>query len=59
MFQYSIRHSPLKMDVLLESVSSPVDQESKDCDVEMDGWLGMHYGMHQFFILSAMLKFSH
>jgi len=25
------------MDVLLESVSSPVDQESKDCDVEMDG----------------------
>ncbi|KAL9314009.1 hypothetical protein ACSQ67_019461 [Phaseolus vulgaris] len=28
---------PLKMDVLLESVSSPVDQESKACDVEMDG----------------------
>jgi len=25
------------MDVLLESVSSPVDQESKACDVEMDG----------------------
>ncbi|KAK7353898.1 hypothetical protein VNO80_19351 [Phaseolus coccineus] len=37
MFQYSIRHSPLKMDVLLESVSSPVDQESKACDVQMDG----------------------
>ncbi|XP_014489900.1 snurportin-1 isoform X1 [Vigna radiata var. radiata] len=37
MFQYSIRHSPLKIDVLLESVSSPVDQESTACDVEMDG----------------------
>lgn len=37
MFQYSVRHSPLKIDDLLGSVSSPVDQESKTCDIEMDG----------------------
>lgn len=36
MFQYSVRHSPLRIDGLLESVSLPVDQESKACDVEMD-----------------------
>jgi len=37
MFQYSVRHSPLKLDDLLGSVSSPVDQESKTRDIEMDG----------------------
>lgn len=37
MFQHSVRHSPLRIDGLLESVSLPVDQESKACDVEMDG----------------------
>jgi len=37
MFQYGIRHTPLKIDVLLESVSLPVVQESTACDVEMDG----------------------
>ena len=57
MFQHSVRHSPLRIDGLLESVSLPVDQESKACDIEMDGWQGIHYGLHQFFILSAMLRF--
>ncbi|KAK7411027.1 hypothetical protein VNO78_02363 [Psophocarpus tetragonolobus] len=37
MFQYSVRHSPLRIDGLLESVCLPVGQESKACDVEMDG----------------------
>ncbi|RZC17367.1 snurportin-1-like isoform X3 [Glycine soja] len=37
MFQHSVRHSPLRIDGLLESVSLPVDQESKACDIEMDG----------------------
>ncbi|XP_058787730.1 uncharacterized protein LOC131662065 [Vicia villosa] len=37
MFQYSVRHSPLRVDDLLGSVSSPVDQENKACDIEMDG----------------------
>lgn len=37
MFQYSVRHSPLRIDDLLGSVSSAVDQESKACDIEMDG----------------------
>ncbi|XP_057439258.1 uncharacterized protein LOC130731086 [Lotus japonicus] len=37
MFQYSVRHSPLRIDDLLGSVSSPVDEESKPCDIEMDG----------------------
>lgn len=50
MFQYSIRHSPLKIDVLLESVSSPVDQESTACDVEMDGWLSQLSGLHISFL---------
>jgi len=59
MFQYGIRHTPLKIDVLLESVSLPVVQESTACDVEMDGWLSKHSGLHQFFILGGMLKFSH
>ncbi|RDX87701.1 Snurportin-1, partial [Mucuna pruriens] len=36
MFQYSVRHSPLRIDGLLESVSLAVDQESKACDIEMD-----------------------
>jgi len=38
MFQYSVRHSPLRFDDLLGSVSSPADQESRACDIEMDGW---------------------
>lgn len=37
MFQYSVRHSPLRFDDLLGSVSSPADQESRPCDIEMDG----------------------
>ncbi|KAK7302238.1 hypothetical protein RJT34_13123 [Clitoria ternatea] len=37
MFQYSVRHSPLRIDDLLGSVSSPIDQETKACDIEMDG----------------------
>lgn len=37
MFQYSVRHSPLRIDGLLESVSLAVDEESKTCDVDMDG----------------------
>ncbi|KAF7833978.1 snurportin-1 [Senna tora] len=37
MFQYSVRHSPLRIDDLLGSVSSPLHQGSKPCDVEMDG----------------------
>ncbi|KAG5019601.1 hypothetical protein JHK87_015456 [Glycine soja] len=37
MFQHSVRHSPLRIEGLLESVGLPVDQESKACDVEMDG----------------------
>jgi hypothetical protein len=37
MFQYSVRHSPLIIDDLLGSVSSPVDQERETCDIEMDG----------------------
>ncbi|KAI4336315.1 hypothetical protein L6164_014854 [Bauhinia variegata] len=37
MFQYGVRHSPLGIDDLLGSVSSPVDQEDKPSDIEMDG----------------------
>lgn len=37
MFQYMARHSPLKIDDLLASISSFVDQESKPSDMEMVG----------------------
>ena len=37
MFQYSVRHSPLRIDDLLGSVSSPANEGSKACDIEMDG----------------------
>ncbi|KAI9079718.1 hypothetical protein K1719_038339 [Acacia pycnantha] len=37
MFQYSVRHSPLRIDDLLASVGSAVDPGAKPCDIEMDG----------------------
>ncbi|OIV97067.1 hypothetical protein TanjilG_14612 [Lupinus angustifolius] len=37
MFQYSVRHSPLRIDDLLGSIISTLDQESKACDIDMDG----------------------
>ncbi|XP_007037977.2 PREDICTED: snurportin-1 isoform X2 [Theobroma cacao] len=36
-FQFTVRHSPLKIDDLLASINSPDDQEKKPCDVEMVG----------------------
>lgn len=36
-FQYMVRHVPLKFDDLLASVSSSNDQENKTSDVEMVG----------------------
>ncbi|XP_057728459.1 uncharacterized protein LOC130944248 [Arachis stenosperma] len=37
MFQYSVRHSPLRIDDLLGSVNSAADESNKVCDIEMDG----------------------
>ncbi|OMO84080.1 snurportin-1 [Corchorus capsularis] len=37
LFQYTVRHSPLKIDDLLASINSPDDQENKSCDIEMAG----------------------
>ncbi|GAV56561.1 hypothetical protein CFOL_v3_00103 [Cephalotus follicularis] len=37
MFQYMVRHSPLKIDDLLASISSSDDQQNKPYDVEMAG----------------------
>ncbi|KDO52665.1 hypothetical protein CISIN_1g0147511mg, partial [Citrus sinensis] len=34
-FQYMVRHTPLKFDDLLASVSPSDDEENKPCDVEM------------------------
>uniref|UniRef100_A0A7C9E2P4 Uncharacterized protein n=1 Tax=Opuntia streptacantha TaxID=393608 RepID=A0A7C9E2P4_OPUST len=36
-FQYMARRAPLRIDDLLASVNSPIDQEDKPCDVEMSG----------------------
>ncbi|KAJ4712572.1 snurportin-1 [Melia azedarach] len=36
-FQYMVRHTPLKFDDLLGSISSTDDEANKPCDVEMDG----------------------
>ncbi|XWS60273.1 hypothetical protein CRYUN_Cryun07bG0022300 [Craigia yunnanensis] len=37
LFQFTVRHSPLKMDDLLASINSPDDQENKPSDIEMVG----------------------
>ncbi|KAJ9140167.1 hypothetical protein P3X46_030847 [Hevea brasiliensis] len=37
MFQYTVRHSPLKLDDLVASISSLDYQQSKPCDSEMSG----------------------
>ncbi|KDP30919.1 hypothetical protein JCGZ_11295 [Jatropha curcas] len=36
-FQHMVRHSPLKFDDLLASISSSDNQQNKPCDVEMGG----------------------
>ncbi|PKI38086.1 hypothetical protein CRG98_041555, partial [Punica granatum] len=36
-FQHMVRHSPLKIDDFLSSISSSVDQENQPRDVEMAG----------------------
>ncbi|XVF49634.1 hypothetical protein PTKIN_Ptkin04bG0029000 [Pterospermum kingtungense] len=36
-FQFMVRHSPLKIDDLLASINSPDDQENKPTDIEMIG----------------------
>ncbi|KAG7954252.1 hypothetical protein I3843_11G007700 [Carya illinoinensis] len=37
MFQYMARHSPIRYDDLIGSISSSIDQENKPSDVQMDG----------------------
>ncbi|KAJ7945709.1 Snurportin-1 protein [Quillaja saponaria] len=37
MFQYGVRHSPLRIDHLIASISSSVDQGTEPCDIKMDG----------------------
>ncbi|OMO65464.1 hypothetical protein COLO4_31215 [Corchorus olitorius] len=37
LFQYTVRHSPLKIDDLLASINSPDDQQNKPCDMDMAG----------------------
>nr|GMD99685.1 snurportin-1 [Ipomoea batatas] len=37
LFQYAVRHSPLQIEHIFASISSPVSDESASCDTEMAG----------------------
>ena len=59
MFQYMARHSPLKVDDLLASISSSIEQENKPSDEEMVGWwrlLMIVIGVFFFLVSFCLLR---